>query len=83
MPSAQPKMRSAIHDIGIPEHCTDIVALLIDDLLHMSEERVRRCHRLWYRSGAAMLVSSTTIRSFNVEGFPVKVSRLALNKTTR
>jgi hypothetical protein len=78
-PSEEPVLRqsSAIHDIGIPEPCTDIVHLLIDDLLHMSEEKVERYYRVWCRSGAATLVSSTTTRSFNAAGCLVEVSHRA------
>ncbi len=73
IPTAEPDLlppieRSAFRDIGFPEHATDIVYLLVDDLLHMSEARVERYHRVWCSSGAAMLVSSTTIRSFDTAG---------------
>ena len=74
LPSEESVMqRSAIHDIGIPEPCTDIVHLLIDDLLHMSEEKVDRYYRVWCSSGEATLVSSTTARSFNAAGCLVEV----------
>ena len=71
----QPVLRSAIHDLGIPKLCTDIVHLLIDDLLHILEEKAERYYRVWCRSGSAILVSSTTIRSFNAAGHLVKVSQ--------
>jgi hypothetical protein len=68
-PSGDPMMLSAIHDFGIPEPCTDIMFLLIDDLLHMSEANVERYYRVWRNSGSAMLMSSTTVRSFNSVGY--------------
>jgi hypothetical protein len=77
VPNTQLDVKSAIHNIGIPESCTDIMYLLIDDLLHMSEQRVDRFFRIWCSSGAAMLVSSTIIRSFNAAGLLVEVSRHA------
>jgi hypothetical protein len=64
---------SAIHDIGLPERCTDIVYLLIDDLLHKTNVRVDRYYRVWCSSGKVMLVSSTTARSFNATGNLVEV----------
>jgi hypothetical protein len=73
-PSTWPDVRLGMHDIGIPEPCTDILHLLIDDLLHMSERSVERYHRVWCSSGAAMLVSSTTTRSFNTTGHLLQVS---------
>ena len=60
-------------DIGIPEPCTDILYLLIDDLLHSSENKIDRYHRIWSSTGSVMLVSSTTVRSFDVAGYLVKV----------
>ena len=73
--SEEPAVLSAIHDVGIPESSRDIVYLLIDDLLHMSGEKVERYFRVWSSSGACMLVSSTTARSFNAAGFLLEVSR--------
>eukprot|EP00291_Cryptomonas_curvata_P030525 CAMPEP_0172214248 /NCGR_PEP_ID=MMETSP1050-20130122/38053_1 /TAXON_ID=233186 /ORGANISM="Cryptomonas curvata, Strain CCAP979/52" /LENGTH=241 /DNA_ID=CAMNT_0012895191 /DNA_START=2158 /DNA_END=2880 /DNA_ORIENTATION=- len=63
----------AIHDIGIPEPCTDLVYLLIDDLIHKASEKLDRYHRVWCSSGEAMLVSSTTTRSFNAAGKLVEI----------
>ncbi len=73
-PSTWPDVRLVMHDLGIPDPCTDILYLLIDDLLHMSETSVERYHRVWCSSGAAMLVSSTTTRSFNTTGHLAQVS---------
>ena len=70
---------SDIHDIGIPEPCTDILFLLIDDLLHTSEAKVDRYYRVWSSSGAAMLVASTAVRSFNAAGCLIEV-RPVLNQ---
>jgi hypothetical protein len=71
----QPVERSALHDIGIPEPCTDILYLLIDDVLHMSEMRLDRYYRVWFSTGSAMLVASTTTRTFNAAGSLIEVSR--------
>jgi hypothetical protein len=68
-----PDRHSAIDDVGIPKLCTDIVYLLIDDLLHISEKKAHRCYRVWSSSGSAMLVSSTTIKFFNAAGYLVEV----------
>jgi hypothetical protein len=68
-----PVVFSAIQDIGIPGLCRDIVYLLIDDVLHMSEERVHRYFRVWSSSGAVMLVSSTTDRHFDSTGILIEV----------
>ena len=70
----KPVLSSAIHDLGIPKLCTDIVHLLIDDLLHISEEKTERYYRVWCRSGSATLVSSTTVRNFNATRNLAKVS---------
>jgi hypothetical protein len=74
-PREEPVVRSAIHDIGIPGPCKDIVYLLIDDLLHMSEVSVDKYYRVWRSSGASMLVSSTTSRHFNDAGNLIEVCR--------
>ncbi len=63
--------------IGIPEPCADLVYLLIDDLLHTLEERVERYYRVWCSSGAARLVSSTAVRTFNAAGYLLEVIRRA------
>jgi hypothetical protein len=70
----QTVVKYAMNDIGIPEPCTDIVYLLVDDILHMSDERVDRYYRVWCSSGTAMLVSSTTTKVFNTSGYAVEVS---------
>ena len=75
--SEQSVLPSAIHEIGIPEPCTDISYLLIDDLEHLSEARVDRYFRVWCTSGAAMLVASSTIRTFDTSACLVEVSRRA------
>ncbi len=73
-PSGNSMVHSAIHDVGIPEPCTDIMFLLIDDLLHTSEAKMDRYYRVWRSSGSAMLMSSTTVRSFNAAGYLVEVT---------
>jgi hypothetical protein len=61
---------SAVYDFGVPETCTDIVYLLIDELLtHQSEKKLKRYYRVWSSSGAAMLVEGTTVRSFDSAGY--------------
>jgi hypothetical protein len=74
MSNGDPVTPSDIHFIGIPEQCTDIVYLLIDDLQHRNEETLHRYCRVWHRSGEAMLVSSTTTRIFNTAGNIVEVN---------
>ncbi len=82
MPSGDHVVLSAFHDIGIPEQCTDILHLLLDELLHPFRKKIDRYYRVWSRSGAAMLVSSTTVRSFNAAGYLVKVRpRVFIEKT--
>ena len=71
-----PVQLSAVHDIGIPEQCTDLVYLIIDDLQQRKEANVVRYHRVWCRSGEVMLVSSTTTRSFNAAGLLFEVRQI-------
>jgi hypothetical protein len=81
-PSGNSMVLSDIHDIGIPEPCTDIMFLLIDDLLHTSEAKVDRYYRVWSSSGSAMLMSSTTVRSFNAAGYLDEVTHAMLVLST-
>ncbi len=76
MPRGKSFVLSALHDIGVPTSCTDIVCLLIDDLLtRPSEKKLNRYYRAWSSSGAAMLVSSTTVRSFDSAGYLAEVRK--------
>jgi hypothetical protein len=82
-PSTRPVVCSASHDFGVPDQCTDIMYLLIDDVLHISEERVERYYRVWCRPEAAMLVSSSITRSFDAAGYVEKVSLHPADGTCR
>ncbi len=77
MPNEKQMVISAIHDIGIPEPCTDIMNLLIDDLLTQPwDKQMDRYYRVWSSSGEAILVSSTTLRRFNAEGYLYEVGQI-------
>ncbi len=78
LPGSNSIMLSTIHDIGFPEQCTDILILLIDDLATALKEKVDKYYRVWSAPGSAMLVSSTTLRSFNAFGYHVKVPHAML-----
>lgn len=63
--------RMASHDLAISMPYFDFLCFFMDDCLRYSEQRLERCFRYnkWSKSsGGAMLLHSTTIRSFDSGG---------------